>query len=71
MEDFIYLNDDNNMLTFSDLWSYLISFYKIHPEYDAWGFDEITGGESNFFNPKDYELMKKSFNNYNKMLKCL
>lgn len=38
----------------NDLISWLSMFNIYNPEYADWGFDEITGGESEFFEIEDY-----------------
>lgn len=59
----IFKNDNNEMMSYDDLLSYLKWFKTLNPEFIDWGFDDITGGIDNFFEEVDYYKMKSNFEN--------
>lgn len=61
MEELIYVTSDNSAMTRDDLMNWLKLFYKLHPEYSDWNFDEITGGKEYFFDLKEYNEIKEFF----------
>jgi len=58
MAEAIYKSSDGSDMNLNDLISWLSTFKTLNPEYSHWGFDEITGGRSEFFETKDYIEMK-------------
>lgn len=59
MEDIIYDDLQGNLMTESDVWSWVVL-----GDYEGWTFDEITGGEDEFVNKKAYFRLKGRFENY-------
>ena len=59
----IYISENSEIMSYDDLLSYFKWFEIFHPEYTAWGFDDITGGIENFFEEVDYYKMKCCFEN--------
>lgn len=59
MEDLICIASDNSATMRDDLISWLYYFYRLHPEYSDWNFDDITGGKDNFIDLAEYEEVKE------------
>lgn len=57
----IYLSSSGEGMTKGDVMDYLKLFYIINPQYISWGFDDITGGETEFLSRKAYLELKDFF----------